>query len=75
MQICPHKGVEITSPDDRDAPTKEKDEFYINRVADVIKACFPGVKAQPSIVETCIYSVSYHFITVPYGPIPDFVLH
>ena len=53
-------GPEITSPDLRDASSKEKDQVYIDRVAEVIKARFPGVKPQPSIVETCIYSVSCH---------------
>lgn len=58
LQICPHHGVEISNPDYRDASTKEND-VNIERVAEVIKSYFPGVKPQPSIVETCIYSVSY----------------
>jgi len=58
IKICPHVGPEITSPDLRDASSKEKDQVYIDRVAEVIKARFPGVKPQPSIVETCIYSVT-----------------
>jgi len=58
LQICPHHGVEISNPDYRDASTKEND-VYIEGVAEVIKSHFPGVKPEPSIVETCIYSVSY----------------
>ena len=50
--------MEISNPDCRDASTKEKD-VNIERVAEVIKSYFPGVKPEPSIVETCIYSVSY----------------
>jgi len=57
IKICPHHGVEISNPDYRDASTKEND-VNIERVAEVIKSYFPGVKPQPSIVETCIYSVT-----------------
>lgn len=57
MQICPHQGTEITDPDCRDAPTKQND-VNIELTAEVIKTHFPGVKPEPSIVETCIYSVS-----------------
>lgn len=52
-------GPEITNPDYRDIPSKQHDQYYIDRVAELIKARLPGVKAEPSIVETCIYSVSY----------------
>lgn len=58
LQICPHHGMEISDPDCRDASTKETD-VNIERVVEVIKSYFPGVKPEPSIVETCIYSVSY----------------
>ena len=56
MQICPHRGTEISNPDDRDVPTKP--DINIEIVAGVIKNHFPGVKPEPSIIETCIYSVS-----------------
>lgn len=58
IKICPHDGVEIADPDFRDFPSKEKDQLFINRVAALIKAQFPGVKAEPGIVETCIYTVT-----------------
>ena len=58
LQICPHHGTEISNADCRDASTKEND-VNIERVAEVIKSYFPGVKPEQSIVETCIYSVSY----------------
>ncbi|XP_068680940.1 peroxisomal sarcosine oxidase-like [Montipora foliosa] len=58
IKICPHNGLEIGDPDLRDVLPKEKDQVFINRVAELIKAQFPGVKSQPSIVENCIYTVT-----------------
>ena len=56
LQICAHSGTEIPNPDYRDRSTTQND-VHIQRVAEVIEACFSGVKPEPSIVETCIYSV------------------
>lgn len=58
IKICPHKGAEINHPDFRDVPSKQQGQVYIDKVAELIKAYFPGVKAQPSIIETCLYSVT-----------------
>ena len=57
LQICPHKGTEISNPDCRDGHTKQND-VNIEITAEVIKTHIPGVKPEPSIVETCMYSVS-----------------
>ncbi|KAL9982142.1 hypothetical protein ACROYT_G010951 [Oculina patagonica] len=57
IKVCPHRGVEIPDPDCRDAPTEQSD-VNIEITAKVIKTHFPGVKPEPSIVETCIYSVT-----------------
>ena len=62
LQICRFEGVDITDPDNRDnedASSKHLDQAYIDCVAKLIKARFPGVKPQPSIIETCLYTVSY----------------
>lgn len=57
IKICPHKGTDIPSADHRDSCTPQKDP-NVQFTAEVIKARFPGVKPEPSIVESCIYSVT-----------------
>ena len=58
LQICPHAGVSIEDADNREGPSRGFDQNYIDSVAELIKARFPGVKPEPSIKESCIYSVS-----------------
>lgn len=58
IKICPHAGVSIEDADNREGPSRGFDQNYIDSVAELIKARFPGVKPEPSITESCIYSVT-----------------
>jgi hypothetical protein len=54
LQICAHAGVDA-DPDTRDTV----DVSHLQRaVTDFIGMHFPGVDPKPSIVETCMYTVS-----------------
>ncbi|CAH3021008.1 unnamed protein product [Porites evermanni] len=56
--VCPHAGVSIEDADNREGPSRGFDQNYIDSVAELIKARFPGVEPKPSITESCIYSVT-----------------
>ncbi|XP_073257714.1 peroxisomal sarcosine oxidase-like isoform X2 [Porites lutea] len=58
LSVCPHAGVSIEDADNREGPSRGFDQNYIDSVAELIKARFPGVEPKPSITESCIYSVT-----------------
>jgi sarcosine oxidase/L-pipecolate oxidase len=54
VKICLHEGIEV-DPDSRDlAPER----VGISRVANFIQKHFSGVALKPSVVETCMYTVT-----------------
>ena len=56
LQIVSHEGTKIKDPDNREE--EKKDDTIIKRTQKIIKSMFRGMKTEPSIVETCIYTVS-----------------
>ena len=63
MQVCWHHGKTIRSPDDRDKPVQGGDGVEdASVVGRHVAAHFPGLETKPSIVETCMYSVSHREI-------------
>lgn len=57
--MCLHGGVPC-DPDERDKTEVGKDIEDI--VREYIKKHFPLLETEPSIVETCMYTVSFNFI-------------
>ena len=58
FQIVSHAGMEIKDPDTRDDDLK--DDSFTQITCEVVKAMFPGVKPEPSVIESCIYTVSLY---------------
>lgn len=55
MKVCAHSGSYITHPDQRDLSIDERDLNFICRY---IKDYLPGLEDKPSIVESCMYTVT-----------------
>ncbi|XP_015458757.3 peroxisomal sarcosine oxidase [Astyanax mexicanus] len=54
MKLCYHSGSE-TNPDERDKQTDKSDVEVLSRY---IVRCFPGLVPVPSVVESCMYTVT-----------------
>ena len=53
VKICRHTGKEV-DPDRRDVVDSTEDQKILKTF---IEKYFPGVEPEPSIVESCIYTV------------------
>lgn len=56
LQVCQHFGVPA-DPDNRDFVSGAEDD--IRALSKYVKHRFPCLEMKPSIIETCMYTVSY----------------
>lgn len=55
MKVCLHKGIE-TNPDCRDVCIDDKSD--VEQVCNFITERFPGLECKPSVVESCMYTLT-----------------
>ncbi|KAK3531692.1 hypothetical protein QTP70_025925 [Hemibagrus guttatus] len=60
MKVCYHMGTE-TEPDERDRQTDRRD---VDALSSYVSRCFPGLVSVPSVVESCMYTMTpdKHFV-------------
>ena len=56
-QLCDHDSHEECDPDQRDAPSADR-QHQMDKLCQYVRRYFPGLEDAPAITETCMYTVS-----------------